>query len=123
MVIYDIYWKGLDTMPRPKGSKNKKTLEAEARLGETIAEQKAALAVLAKEQKKLLKEIGVRKDRLKTVQRELRKGEKNLKKLAEKKTEADAAAAETVKKQKMQELVTALMDSGMSSEEILKKLG
>ena len=110
-------------MPRPKGSKNKKTLAAEARLGETIAEQKAAMAVLEKEQKKLLKEIAARKDRLRVVQRELRKGEKNLEKLAAKKDAVDTAAAEAVRKQEMHDLVTALMDSGMSSEEILKKLG
>lgn len=109
-------------MPRPKGSKNKKTLEAEARLGERIAEQRSALAQLEKEQNKLLKEIAARKDRLKLVQKELRRGEKALEKLAAKKLEVDAEAAEAAKKQEMHQLVSALMESGLSSQEILRRL-
>lgn len=113
----------MEVMPRPKGSKNKKTLEAEARLGERIAEQRTTMAQLEKEQKKLLKEIAARKDRLKTVQKELRRTGKSVEKLTAKKTEVDAEYAEAAKTQEMRQLVSALMDSGLSSQEILSRLG
>lgn len=110
-------------MPRPKGSKNKKTLEAEARLGERIAEQRAAMAQLEKEQRKLLKEIDTRKERLRAVQRELNRGKKNLEKLTAKKTEVDAEANRAAKQQEVTRLVATLMDNGMTTQEILSRLG
>lgn len=110
-------------MPRPKGSKNKKTLEAEAHLGERIAEELQAKKQLEKEMNKLCREIDDRNERLKQVKKQLRRSARTIEELTAKKADVDAQNASTLRQEEMRQLVNTLLESGLSTDEILKKLG
>lgn len=110
-------------MPRPKGSKNKKTLEAEARLGDRIAEELQKKKQLEKEMNKLCREIDDRNERLKQVKKQLRRSARTIEDLTAKKADVDAANASALRQEEMRQLVNTLLDSGLSTDEILKKLG
>jgi len=109
-------------MPRPKGSKNKKTLEAEARLGEDISEQKKIKRRLENERDVLVNEIEERENRLKSVKKDLRVVTKNIEYLIEKQKAANARVVEAANEQELVCVVTALIKGGLSSEDILDKL-
>ncbi len=110
-------------MPRPKGSKNKKTLEAEAHLGDRIAEELQKKKQLEKEMNKLCREIDDRNERLKQVKKQLRRSARTIEDLTAKKADVDAANASALRQEEMRQLVNTLLDSGLSTDEILKKLG
>ena len=109
-------------MSRPKGSKNKKTLLSEAQLDDKIAAQEVIQKRLAEEEKKLLAAMEDLKIRLKAKKKELRMAEKTLAVLKEKKSQADAVAAAAAQKKEIEKVVSSLVSSGRSADEILDML-
>lgn len=109
-------------MSRPKGSKNKKTLLAEAQLGERIAEQRVAKKKLEAEQKKILTQMENLKQALKANKKALRAAERNLTTMIEKKQETEAIAAAVQQKKEIEKVVSTLISSGRPADEILEML-
>ncbi len=106
-------------MSRPKGSKNKKTLIAEAQLGDRIAEQKAAKKKLDAEARKLETQLEDVKAQLKEKKKELRTVERLIISLQARKDQADAAAVAAAQKQEIEKVVSSLISSGKDADEIL----
>ena len=109
-------------MSRPKGSKNKKTLLSEAQLGDKIAAQQAVRKKLEEDEKKLLATMEELKVQLRSKRKELRAADKALAALVEKKDQADAVAAAAAQKQEIEKVVSSLVSSGKSADEILDLL-
>lgn len=107
---------------RPKGSKNKKTLIAEAQLGDRIAEQKAAKRKLEAEERKLIAAQEDVNAQLKAKRKELRSVERLIVSLEARKEQADAAAVAAAQKQEIEKVVSSLMNSGKDADEILGML-
>ena len=110
---------GVALVSRPKGSKNKKTLIAEAQLGDRIAEQKAARKKLETEERKLVASLEDVKSQLKVKRKELRSVERLIVSLENRKEQADAEAVAAAQKQEIEKVVSTLMSSGKGAEEIL----
>lgn len=106
-------------MPRPKGSKNKKTLLNEARLDETIAAQRVLVETVLSEVETLKRELDAKQLAFKEKKRELRAAEHELEKLITKKEMVETAAAEAAQKQEIEKVISTLVSSGKSAEEIL----
>ena len=109
-------------MSRPKGSKNKKTLLSEAQLDDRIAEAEVVRKKLAAEEKKLLATMEDVKAQLKVKKKELRAAERLLIQLRDRKEKADAVAAAAAQKQEIEKVVSSLVSSGKSADEILDLL-
>lgn len=109
-------------MSRPKGSKNKKTLLAEAQIGDRIAAQLAAKKQLEAEQKKIAEEMETLKQNLKANKKALRAVERTLNALQEKKAETEAIAAAAAQKKEIEKVVSTLISSGRPADEILEML-
>ena len=109
-------------MPRPKGSKNKKSAKAVIDFTAQIEDRKAAKADLENEQATILSVIKSNQERLKDVKRDIRSVEKEIAKLEAKKAEADAAAAAALMQEEVQKRVAALVADGKTREEILEML-
>lgn len=109
-------------MSRPKGSKNKKTLIAEAQLGDRIAEQKAAKKKMEAEERKLVAQLEDVSAQLKAKRKELRTTERLIASLEARREQANAAAAAAAQKQEIEKVVSSLMSSGKDAEEILDML-
>jgi putative sterol carrier protein len=92
-------------MPRPKGSKNKKTLSTTATLIESFDEQIAAVN----------KEID-------ELNASLKAKKADLKKLTAKKLKAEKAAAERKLEEDKEKILAAIKESGKSAEEIIELL-
>lgn len=120
--IFPIYLWGVIFVSRPKGSKNKKTLLSEAQLGDRIIEQRAAKKKLEAEERKLLASMEDLKAQLKIKRKELRTAERTLVALEEKKAQTDAVAAAAAQKQEIEKVVSSLVSSGKSADEILNLL-
>ncbi len=110
-------------MSRPKGSKNKKTLLSEAQLDDKIAAAEVVRKKLAKEEQNLSNALENTKAQLKAKRKELRAAERQLAQLRLKKTQADADAAAAVQKKEIEKVVSSLVSSGKSADEILDLLG
>ena len=93
--------KELTSMPRPKGSKNKSTLEIIENAEEKIAQLEAEI-------EKLTSDLKAKKDELKAI--------------VKAKAEADKAAAAKKAEEDKQKLLAAFAKSGKSIEEILEML-
>lgn len=113
-------------MSRPKGSKNKKTLLSEAQLGNQIVAQEALKRKLESEEQKLEEQMENLKAQIKSKKKELRAAEKKLNSMVERKTKADAdaaaAAANAAQKQEVEKVISRLVSSGKSADEILELL-
>lgn len=109
-------------MSRPKGSKNKKSLIPEAQIEEKIAAQQAVKEKLLAEQQELLDTIDGYKAQLKEKKKELKAVDKALTSLQEKKEQAEAMAAAQAQKAQVEKVVSTLISSGKSAEEILDLL-
>ena len=108
-------------MPRTKGSKNKpKTVTAD--FATQIAEKQSAKEALTAEIASIQKAIEEQKNTLKEKKSALKKTEKEVAMLEAKKAKADAKAAEEAKKTEAEAVLKKLLESGMSGDEILKKL-
>lgn len=110
-------------MSRPKGSKNKKTLLSEAQLDDKIAAQELLKKRLAEEESKLSADMEELKIRLKAKKKELRVADRTLTNLKTRKEQADAAAATAAQKKEIEKVVSTLVNSGHSADEILGMLG
>ena len=113
-------------MPRPKGSKNKKTLAKAAIKSNEIAEQLAKLnadkAGLETEQETITAVIAEENEKLKAVKKNIKTIEKQIVKL-EAKQAAEAAKAEAeAKGQELQDKIAELLAAGKSYDEILNML-
>ena len=113
---------GVTLVSRPKGSKNKKTLIAEAQLGDRIAEQKAAKKKLEAEERKLVASLEDVKAQLKEKRKELRTVDRLIVSLQTRKEQADAAAVAAAQKQEIEKVVSTLINSGKDADEILGML-
>ena len=109
-------------LSRPKGSKNKKTLLEEAKLGERIAEQKALKKKLEAEERRLSASLEETKTKLKLKRREIRTAERMIASMETRKERADADAAQAVQKEEIEKAVASLMSSGRDAGEILDML-
>ena len=109
-------------MPRPKGSKNRKSKAAVVDFSAQIEERKAAKADLENEQATILGVIKGNQERLKDVKKDIRSIEKEIAKLEAKKAQADAAAAASLMQEEVQKRVAELAAEGKTLEDILEKL-
>ena len=109
-------------MSRPKGSKNKKTLLSEAQLDDKIAAQEVVRKKLAAEERKLQNSMSNLNEQLKAKKRELRMAERTLAKLKARKEQADAQAAAAAQQKEIEKVVSSLVSSGKSADEILGML-
>ena len=109
-------------MPRPKGSKNKKSLQTVAQLEEKLAKQMGAKKALEAEQAAILAAMEQQKQLLKAKKKEIRAAEKAILALEEKKAEAEAVQTAVAKKMEIEQVVAQLITSGKDAEEILDML-
>ena len=109
-------------MPRPKGSKNKKSIQTVAQVNEQISAQQQIKSGLEARQAKILAAIDEQKNLLKELKRDLRTVEKALLSLEEKKAEAMLIEDAAAKKEEIEKAVTKLVSSGKSADEILNML-
>lgn len=115
-------------MPRPKGSKNKpKTTDktpvvSTVNYAELIEEKLNEKAQISAEITSITDQLETFKAQLKDKKKALSSIEKELTKLETKKAEEDAKAAEEAKKIQLESMLQQLLNSGMSTDEILNKL-
>ena len=113
-------------MPRPKGSKNKKTLAKAAMKSNEIADQLAKLNAdkveFETEQETITAVIAEQNEKLKAVKKNIKAIEKQIVKL-EAKQAAEAAKAEAkAKEQELQDKIAELHAAGKSYDDILNLL-
>jgi septal ring factor EnvC (AmiA/AmiB activator) len=112
-------------MPRPKGSKNKtKTTAAgnSVNYAELIEEKIALKTQTENELAEITKSVDELKNQLKEKKAALKSIEKDIQKLEDKKTAEEAKAAEEAKKAELTSVLEGLLNSGLSTDEILEKL-
>lgn len=110
------------TMPRTKGSKNRPKTITTIDYASQIAEKQETIASLNTEIASITANIDTLKADLKAKKAALKKAEKEVATLEVKKAKADAKAAEEAKKTEAEAVLKKLLASGMSVDEILKKL-
>lgn len=109
-------------MSRPKGSKNKKSRLSEAQIAEKIARQQAARKNLEDEQLSILQTMADIKEQLKQNKKALRAVEKAIADLEAKREQAQAIADAAKQKKEIDRVVSNLVSSGKTAEEILALL-
>ena len=109
-------------MPRPKGSKNKKKIQPAAQIAAQIAVQQEAKQALEADVDAVLAEIEDKKAILKGKKKEIRKVEKDILALEAKRAEAEAIETAVAQKEEIQSVVSKLISSGKSADEILDLL-
>lgn len=109
-------------MSRPKGSKNKKSRLSEAQIAEKISQQQTLRKNLEDEQLSILNTMADLKGQLKQNKKAIRTVEKTIAGLEEKKEQAQAIAAAAAQKKEIDRVVSSLVSSGKTAEEILELL-
>ena len=109
-------------MPRPKGSKNRKSVISSAKYDEQIATQQKVLAALNGDLDTIKATIKEQQQLAKSKKKEIRKAEKVLANLMVKKEESEAIEAAAAQKAEIEKVVTQLINSGKSPEDILSQL-
>lgn len=109
-------------MPRPKGSKNKSTVDTVIDYAAQIAEKNAAAESVANEIKELGDKIGELNAERRAKHAELRKLDKEIAKLTEKKAAADQKAAEEAAEKEAITLVKEALASGTTAKDIIELL-
>lgn len=109
-------------MPRPKGSKNKKTLEFEARIGDYIADKMLVQKRLEREMESVQNEINERNSVLNKLRAQHRRVTREMEALVAKRDELDSAASEMAKIQEVEARVAHLIGSGVSADALLNML-
>ena len=109
-------------MPRPKGSKNKKSIVSSAAIEEKIVAKKESIESLNDELDRIIATIKEQQLLAKTKKAEIRKAEKALASLAAQKEKSEAIESAAAKKAEIEGVVTQLINSGKSAEEILSHL-
>ena len=109
-------------MARPKGSKNRKPVISSVKIEDQITAQKQAVAALNSDLDAI--NAGIKEQQLlaKDKKKEIRKAEKVLASLVAKKEQSDAIEAAAAQKAEIEKVVTQLLSSGKSAEEILSQL-
>ena len=109
-------------MPRPKGSKNRKSVTSSAKYAEQIAAQLKVLSALNGDLDSIKATIKEQQQLAKSKKKEIRKAEKVLANLMVKKEESEAIEAAAAQKTEIERVVTKLINSGKSAEDILSQL-
>ena len=109
-------------MPRPKGSKNKKSIVPSAKVVEQITSQQKVIDVLNNDLATLTAEVKEKQAAVKAKKVEIRKAEKVLVGLKAKKEESDAIEAAAAQKAEIEKVVSKLISSGKGADEILELL-
>ena len=109
-------------MPRPKGSKNKKTVAKALNFEEQIAQKMEAKAILEAQEKDLLAIAAETNTKLKAVKKDIKALDKQILAIQAKKAQADAAAAASLMQEEVQKRVAELAAEGMTLDDILEKL-
>lgn len=111
-------------MPRPRGSKNKVTMTAVATVdyAALIDEKQSAKDALNAEITSIAANIDTLKVDLKSKKAEIKKLDKAIAHLTEKKDEADKKAAAEVNRKKAEELVANALANGMTAKDIAELL-
>ena len=110
-------------MPRRKGSKNKKSVVLSvAEITKQITEKEAAVAAVKNELDSVYATIKEQQLLARNKKKELRKAEKALAVLNAKKEECEAIEAAAAQKAEIESVVTQLIASGKTPEEILAQL-
>ena len=109
-------------MPRPKGSKNKKTVQSVVKVEEKIAAQQALKKTLEAEQADILAAIEKQKQLLKAKKKELRAVDKAIAALTAEQEKAEAVKAAAAREEEISQVVAKLVSSGKSPDEILDML-
>lgn len=109
-------------MPRPKGSKNKKSIIPSAKVEEQITAQQKVIDALHNDLAAMNAEVKEKQAAIKAKKAEIRKAEKVLAGLKVKKEESDAIEAAAAQKAEIEKVVSKLISSGKSPEEILSQL-
>ena len=114
-------------MPRTKGSKNRATTSVDfdtqiKKLQKDKAMLEEGLSKTIAHIEELKKDIKSQRESLKPQKAEIKQTEKEIAKLETKKAAAEAKAAEAAKKVEAEAVLKKLLASGMTADEILKKL-
>ncbi len=109
-------------MPRPKGSKNKKTIARAKDLDAQIAEKTSALAALEKEYAAVSDIIAENSAKLKSLKKDMRVLTRQRAALETKKAESAAAVLALEKKQEVQAKIDELVAEGRTLDDILSML-
>ena len=109
-------------MPRPKGSKNKKTLAKTSAVDAEIAQVEAAIADFEKEQEALNASLAETQEKIKVVKKNIRTSKTKLAKLQAKKVEAEAAKEAEARSEELQAAVKKLLSEGQSYDDVLARL-
>lgn len=109
-------------MPRPKGSKNKKSITPAPNLVEQIDAQEKVVSALTDDLGVINAEIKQQQLFAKAKKKEIRKAEKVLATLKAKQEEAAAIAEAAAAKAQIEDVVSKLISSGKSAEEILNRI-
>ena len=109
-------------MPRPKGSKNRKSISTVASMHEQIENQEKVVAAIQSEIAELADAIKVQQGQLKAKKKDLRKAEKSLAALRAKQEEAEAIESAAAAKAEIEKVVATLIESGKTADEILSKI-
>ena len=109
-------------MPRPKGSKNKKSSLTVAQIEADIEKQDAVIAQLRSRAADIEQKLTDKKNELKATNKELRAAEKIKDALAKKREEAVAIEEAKAKKTELENVITKLVDSGKSADDIMAAL-
>ena len=106
-------------MSRPKGSKNRKTLQDEALIESHIEQQRELLSTLREEEAALQAALAEDNRRMKDKRREIRTAARTLEKLTQRKSELEAEVLENARRAEIEKVVISLMNSGKGAQEIL----
>ena len=109
-------------MPRPKGSKNRKTLVKNGSIEEQIAQKTAERAALEAEQTGVQAILAENTAKLKAVRKSIKALDRQIAALHAKKSEIEAAAAVSARQQEIQDAIQALVAEGKSLDDILDML-
>ena len=109
-------------MPRPKGSKNKKKLQPAAQLAAQIASCREAKDSLEAKVNAAAAEVEDKKANLRSLKKELRAAEQEILSLEAKQAEAEALESAAAQEEIIKSVVSKLISSGKSAEEILESL-
>ena len=109
-------------MSRPKGSKNKKSLEKNAGIEEQLAQKTAERSALEAEQSGIQAILEENSARQKLLRRSIRTLDRQIAGLQARKAEIEAAAAVSAKQQEIQDTIQMLVAEGKSLDEILEML-
>jgi ribosomal protein L34E len=112
-----------NTMPRPKGSKNKKNRTPAENLDALIAQKQEEKAALEAQRDEIAAVVEAQKNELKAVKAELKKVDKALTGLEAEKAANEAAVAAAAAKEAVQSRIDALLSEGKTLDEIMEMLG